>query len=1085
MRGELDVVRVWLLGGFRVSVGNRSVEDRAWRLKKAASLVKLLALSPNHRLHREQAMDLLWPEQGRRAAANNLRGALHAARKVIDPAMGPRYLVSEDESIVLRPGGDLWVDVDAFEEAARTARRSREPTAYEAALDLYSGELLPADRYEEWAEEHRRRLRETHLSLLLGLARLHEERADYGSAADALKRVATEEPAREEVHANLMRVYALMGNKGEALAQYGRLEEFFLRELGTEPPAYSRALREEISAGRFPPSQQPLAASAAKVPPDPGKHNLPAARTSFVGREREMVELKRTLAMTRLLTLTGAGGSGKTRLALEVSRDLVGIYPDGAWLVELAPLSEGDLVAQEVAGALKIAERPGQPLADTLAEALADKEVLLIMDNCEHLVGAAARLVDALLAACPRIQVLATSRELLGVSGEVNWAVTTLSLPAVTDGNYLKGSTIESLMGYEAVRLFVDRARQRLPDFELTQENSQAVVRVCRKLDGMPLAIELATARMGTLAVEQVAQRLEVSLDVLKGSDRTAAPRQQTLRATMDWSHDLLSEDERAFFGRLSVFVGGWTLEAAEAVCSGGQIEQDDVLDLLGGLVDKSLFVAVANADGAMRYRMLDPIRQYARERLEGTEEENVVRRTYAEFFLALAEEELEPGVLFGGPEDATGLHRLEVEHGNMRAALSWALEGGDPGLGLRLAAALSYFWDLRGDFDEGARWLQVALAKGGITVPSARADALSGLGNILRQQGDLGRAEACHEEALELYREMGEQGRVAESLALLGVVAEHRGDSARAAYFLEESMKAARGSGNLKIIPSNLNSLANIALEDGDFERAARLRKEVLTSIREQGSSLGNSGLLLAVGYTELAVGDRERATALLEESLVLSRELGDKWVEAVCLSSLGIAATLRGNPERAEALLKEGLAMVVEIGSKVDIAEGLEGLAEAAGALGKYQRTARLWGAAFALREAIGIPWWAAERVLHEPLLIAARSRLEEVPWQSAFKEGQPMTLEEVIRYALSNEEASDLHTTPVLEGPSANPPSAELTRREREVASLVAQGLTNGQIASELFISERTVDHHVEKILKKLELSSRDQVASRLAE
>jgi predicted ATPase len=272
-----------------------------------------------------------------------------------------------------------------------------------------------------------------------------------------------------------------------------------------------------------------------------------------VGREREMVEVKRLLSMTRLLTLTGAGGSGKTRLALEVAKDLVGTYPDGAWMVELASLSEPDLVAQEVAGALKIAERAGQPLTDTLVDALGDKELLLVMDNCEHLVETAAQLVDLLLDSCPRLKVLATSREPLGVSGEVNRPVPLLSLPDAVGGS----STVEYLMRYEAVRLFVDRARLRLPDFQLAQENTGATVRVCRKLEGIPLAIELATARMGVLAVEQVAQRLEVSLDVLKGTSRMAAPRQQTLRATLDWSHNLLIEVERALFRRLSVFAGG------------------------------------------------------------------------------------------------------------------------------------------------------------------------------------------------------------------------------------------------------------------------------------------------------------------------------------------------------------------------------------------------------------------------------------------------------------------------------------------------------------------------------------------------
>jgi DNA-binding SARP family transcriptional activator len=343
---KLEVVRIWLLGRFRVSVGSRVIRQDEWRLKKSATLVKLLALGSGQRLHREQVMEALWPELGRQAASNNLRGALHAARRTFapEPAVSSRYLASQDEHLALCPQGALWVDVEAFEEAVATARRSRDPAAYRAALDLYAGQLLPEDRYEEWTEEHRRRLREGYLSLLLKLARLCEEHADYDCAIDALRRAVAEEPTREEAHAGLMRLYALLGSKGEALAQYDRLREALSRELGTEPAAASRALREEIMAGRFPPRGAPSLGSPPEEPKGAGKHNLPAARTSFVGREREMVEVKRELAMTRLLTLTGAGGSGKTRLALEVARELVGAYQDGVWLVELAGLTDGELV---------------------------------------------------------------------------------------------------------------------------------------------------------------------------------------------------------------------------------------------------------------------------------------------------------------------------------------------------------------------------------------------------------------------------------------------------------------------------------------------------------------------------------------------------------------------------------------------------------------------------------------------------------------------------------------------------------------------------------------------------------------------
>ena len=556
-------MRVKLLGGFKVSVGSRTVDQDTWRLRKAASLVKLLALSPGHHLHREQVMDLLWPDLGRKAASNNLRQALHALRRTLatSPTAGFRYLLSEDEQLVLCPLGQLWVDVEAFEAAAATARHTQDPAAYRAAIELYAGELLPGDRYEEWAEAPRRRLREMHLSLLLGLGRLREEHGEYDLAAEALRRALTEEPALEEAHAGLMRSYALAGSKGEALAQYGRLEEALSRELGTEPSASSRALREEISVGRFPPKYARPFGSSPEEPKGASKHNLPALRTSFVGREREMVEVKRDLAMTRLLTLTGAGGSGKTRLALEVARELVGAYPDGVWLVELAGLSEGALLPQAVAGALEVPERPGEPLTDTLAEVLRSREVLLVLDNCEHLVEAVARLVDKMLDSCPKLRILATSREALGVEGELRWAVPSLSVPEPQRAPSSEES--EELEGYESVRLFVERARERDRAFSLGSRNARAVGEICRRLEGIPLALELAAARAGVLSVRQIAERLTDSLKLLTGGARTASTRQRTLKGALDWSHELASEPEQRVFRRLSTFAGDgpWRLQ--------------------------------------------------------------------------------------------------------------------------------------------------------------------------------------------------------------------------------------------------------------------------------------------------------------------------------------------------------------------------------------------------------------------------------------------------------------------------------------------------------------------------------------------
>jgi predicted ATPase/DNA-binding SARP family transcriptional activator len=805
-----EAVRVWLLGGFRVSVGPRTIEDNEWRLRKAAGLVKLLSLAPGYRLHREQVMDTLWPDLDLKAASNNLRQTLHVARRVFDPdpSSSSRYLNLEGDQLALCPGERLRVDVGAFEETAAAARRSRDPAVYRAAIELYTGDLLPEDRYEEWAEACREELRRLHLALLVELAGIYEDRKEYSAGIQTLQRALSEEPTYEETHAGLMRLYALLGRQQEALSQYKHLREALSGQLGTEPGAPIRRLHDEIAAGEFPP---PLL-----LPPGPpregfldnAKHNLPAPRTSFVGREREMVEVKRTLAMTRLLTLTGAGGSGKTRLALEVAGDLIGLYPDGVWLVELAPLSEGALVPQVVTEALGVQEQPERPLLESLLDALRDKVMLLVLDNCEHVIDAAASLVDDLLDSCPRLRLLATSREPLGAMGELGWLVPSLSVPEVH-----QSPTIEELEGYESARLFADRASNRHPGFELTSENATAVAQVCARLEGIPLAIELAAARIGILSAEQISERLGHSLKLLTGGERTADHRHQTLRATLDWSFELLSEPERVLFRRLSVFAVGFTLEAAESVGAGGGIEVEDVLELLSYLVEKSLVVAEENWERGARYRLLEPVRQYAWERLRMSGDAEPIGRRHAEFFLALAEEaELE----LSGPRQPEWLDRLETEHDNLRAALSWALER-EVDLGPRIAGALCRFWHTRGYLSEGRRYLEEAVTRRDVVPASVRAKALDGLGWIAEPQGDYERARVAYEESLELYRSSNDKGGVANTLGDLGSLALDRGDYGQATSLLEKSLTLHRELGNREEVIGVLNGLGVLASAKGD----------------------------------------------------------------------------------------------------------------------------------------------------------------------------------------------------------------------------------------------------------------------------
>ena len=1069
--GASEPVRLKLLGGFSVSVGNRIIEKDEWRLRKAANLLKLLALSPSHRLHREQIMDLLWPDSGRKAASNSLRRTLHAARGTLDAAWGSRYLASEGESLVLHPGGELWVDVDAFEQAATMARRSREPTAYRLAITLYAGELLPGDLYEEWAATRREELRQLHLALLTELGGLYLERGEHVVAIETLRRAVAEDPTIEEAHAGLMRLYALSERGTRALAQYELLREMLRNSLNVEPSASTRRLHDEIAADRFPPREP--STPAAEEPPHAARHNLPAPRSSFVGREAELLEVKRQLAMTRLLTLTGAGGCGKTRLALEAARELVGACPDRVWFVELAPLSDGEWVAKAVAAALGVPEQPERSIGETLADFLRTKRALLILDNCEHLIDAVARLADILLNSCIHLKVLATSRESMNVEGELNWTVPSLSVPSLE-----RPPTVEELEGYESVRLFVERARHRSPSFFLTSENTQAVARICNRLEGMPLAIELAAARVG-LSVEEIATRLDHSLRLLTTGSRTASPRQRTLKGTLDWSYELLSEAERKLFCLLSVFAGGWMLGAAEAVGAEVDTEKSDVLDSLSRLVEKSLVVAEATGEGGVRYRLLEPIRQYAQEKLEESGEEEEVRRRHASFFLALAEEAESK---LRGPEDVEWLERLEGEHDNLRAALSLALEREEAELGLRFGGALWMFWESHGHYSEGRRWLEGTLEIEGTASAAVRAKALYGVCQMAHLQNDTDRAEATAKEGIELCAE----SEIDDSFAALfrwklGYAVRLRGDYERAKELLEESLTLSREADDKWGIADALLELGAISLYLDDHERAKECYEEGINLCRRLGYGLRLADLLNSLGDVYMLEGAFERGADLSGEAAVLYRERGYKGGLHWALNSMGWVALLQGNHERARTSYQESLTLCLELGDRLTASESLEGLSCISGAEREAEWAARLFGAAEALREEVGSEHMPEEDALREPYLAAVRSRLDEAAWETAWAEGRAMSMEQAIEYALS-ERKPLTSLSPEAEGSSSDE-HPTLTPREKEVAVLVTHGLTNHQIASELVLSQHTVDKHVKNILKKLGLHSRERVASRL--
>jgi predicted ATPase/class 3 adenylate cyclase len=691
-------------------------------------------------------------------------------------------------------------------------------------------------------------------------------------------------------------------------------------------------------------------------------NNLPRQLTTFIGREREIAEAKRLLAETHLLTITGPGGSGKTRLSLEIGARLLSEYPDGVWLVEFAHLADPARVPQVLATALSVREEADRPLLVTLVDHLRPKRVLLLLDNCEHLIDACAGLADTLLRGCPEVKILPSSREALGLTGEVVFRVPPLSLP---DSRLVPA--LERLAEYEAVRLFVDRAIAVKPDFTLTDDTAAAVVQICRRLDGIPLAIELAAARVRTLSVQQITAHLDERFRLLTGGSRTALPRHQTLRGLIDWSYGLLSEAERELFRRVSVFVGGWTLEASVAVCAGVDVDRYDIVELLGRLVDKSL--CLIDGEGSdPRYRLLETIRQYGFEKLAETSEGQVVRARHRDFYLGFAED-AEPRLQ--GPEQVAWLQRLEADHDNLRAALRWSLDCDETEAALRLGSALSLFWDTHGYVREGREWLDELLAHARER-PTSTVTARRALGKVLdaasrtrARWSEFPQATEFLTQGLAVWRELGDKRGIAEALNNLAVGATQSGDRVRARVLVAESLALFRELSDKRGTAHALNNLAEILRGDGDLPGARALFEESVPLFEAIEERRGLSHALDNLGGILTAQGDYGPAEALYSRSRRLAEELGDNHAVATALRSLGGVAHHRGDHERARSCYEDSVARFREMGDGFCLAKSLIGYALTSHEMGDHEQARVLGDQGLALLREAGAKGELAPRL------------------------------------------------------------------------------------------------------------------------
>jgi len=951
----LAMLDIRLLGKFEILDGGKPV---AITSRPAQSLFAYLILSAGTAHRREKLAGMLWPDSLEETARDNLRHALWRVRKALPSGIKAEYLLTDDLTISFNASAEYWLDASQLEKLSENSSADE----LMGVLSEYQGELLPGF-YDEWVvleREHLYSIFENHMTRLMSL--LQEEKRwqdilDWGERW--IKLGQKPEPA----YRALMAAHAAKGDMSKVAATYERCVKS-LKEFGMEPSEQTRALYERLKA-RKETSEMGSTVSVGEKRKEILKTNLPVPITSFIGREKEVEAIIKLLGKNRLVTLAGAGGVGKTRLAIQSSNKLLNKFKDGVWWIDLVGLSDPALVFQAVAKVLDVREVPNQPLIETLVEEFQTKQVLLVLDNCEHLILACAQLADRLLSGTKVLKILATSREALDILGESVLLVPSLSLPDVQDS-----VTVKELSKSESVRLFIERATVMQPQFNLTDQNANAVMQICRRLSGMPLAIELAAARIKMMKVNEIATRLDDRFSLLTSGNRSALPRQQTLRAAIDWSHDLLTQPERVLFRRLAIFAGGFTLDAAESICSHKELKRSDVLDLLGRLVDKSLVVVDAAAtDKQSRYRFLETIREYALEKMKTGGEETTIQDRHLEYFTRLAEE-TEPHLY--APEQAEWFARADTEIDNLRAALDWSIavagaEANETRIrnGLLLVGVLSWFWQKGYSYEISERLKNMLSHKTAGMQTIARARALTVAGFLQWSLGNFVEARPYLVEALEIARNHEDKLALGWALVHLGTV---------------------------------LSALEEYDLAQSLLEECVAITKD----FRNAGITVAGMALSF-LGDIYVVRNDEVHAREVYEEGIKLLRETNNSNNLAYSVRRLGYLAVKEADYKRANVLFRESLIRNQELGHQIGITAAMAGLAELAQAVGKFSRAAQLYGIIGARLAVLSLPLYITDQVEFNRGVSALRVRLDEKTCAKFWTKGKAMSLERGVVFAL----------------------------------------------------------------------------------
>lgn len=987
---------------------------------------------------RESLSALLWPDYDQVKAFTNLRHTLWEIQKYF----GSGWLLATRETIGLHANAKLWVDVQRFESLLSESKVQsdvslRIPLLSEC-VKLYRHHFLTgfnlknAPTFEEWSLVKADELRHKHTEALTLLA---EDYCLLGNAELALqhaRRLITLDPLNESAHRLLMQVYSQVGQHNAALKQYQTFEQTLRKELGLDPRPETRALYKQIRKNDIKHVEVGIKRET-KAP----QNNLPQQLTSFIGREQQQTEIVSLTEMNRLVTLTGSGGVGKTRLSLQVARKLLGSYPDGVWFIELTPLTNPDLIPQTILSTLRLGEQAGKTPLKILEEQLSNKKLLLILDNCEHLIEASARVTYTLLISAPEVRILATSREALRVSGELSWLVPSLSLPEPKSQ-----LAFEKLTQYESIQLFIERALLVQPHFRVDQTSMLAIAQICFRLDGIPLAIELAAARVNALGVKQIAKRLDDRFRLLTRSSRTALERHQTLHAAIDWSYNLLDADEKKLLARLSVFMGGWTLEAAEQVCRRNE-DEFDVLNVLSDLIDKSL-VVMDGSTGEARYRFLETTRQYALEKLHDSKQNEILRNQHLTYFLDLAEQ---GNSEISGQYQAEVIDRLDAELDNFRAALDWSVLNQYTESALKMLGALGWAWDMRGYYNELRSWFDQIRVLGDCNAyPEAYARLLNHLGRfaadfdrrpdaeaILQESraiwlrlgsrgepglaavlcflgmnahhnGNLEQAESFYNQSLAVAQKCNHHRIIAGSTCFLGQIAQERGQNAMAHGFYIHALELARRTDDLLLIAIGAGNLGDLFLEQGNYEKARPLFDEELEVNEKLQFRFGLAHTWISFGDLHRRVGDYVKAEQCLEKSMKVSRDLGMRERMSYNLYLLGLLALHQNNYSSASVRFSEYFNLSRVLEEKISVCRFLTSMSAIAAGKDQPELCAKLFGAAQMMLESTSDfridPFDRTEFDRH---IQVARNLLDSTTFEALASEGRTMSMEQAIESAM----------------------------------------------------------------------------------